>query len=61
MTRYPSEDTNIDRGDSRGQYRYSMVDNNVISNNAIVNNCFIIFHELLTTCSTKSFNVRLIH
>ena len=25
MTRYPPEDTNIDRGDSRGQFWYSFV------------------------------------
>ena len=56
VTWYPPEDTNIDRGDSRGQYRYSMVDINVISNNTIVNNCFIIFHESLATCIAKSFN-----
>ena len=42
MTRYPSENTNIDWGDSRGQYLYSMVDINVICNNLIVNNCFIV-------------------
>ena len=60
MTGYPPEDTNIDRGDSRGQYRYSMVDIYVINNNTLVNNCLIIFHELLSICSTKSLNVRLL-
>ena len=45
----------MDRGDSW------MVDINVISNNTIVNNCFIIFYELLATCITKSLNVRFIN
>ena len=36
MTRYPPENTDIDRGDSRDQYRYSVVDINVISNTSIV-------------------------
>ena len=49
MTWYPPEDTNIDRGDSRGQYWYSMVDINIISNITTANNCFIIFYELLET------------
>ena len=42
MTWYPPENTNIDRGDSRGQYWYPVADINVISNTSIVNNCFII-------------------
>ena len=42
MMWYPPENTNIDRGDSRGQYWYSVVDINFISNTSIVNNCFII-------------------
>ena len=42
MMWYSPENTNIDRGDSPGQYLYSMVDINVISNTSIVNNCFII-------------------
>ena len=45
MTRYPPEDTNIDRGDSRGQYWYSIVDINIISNITTANNCFFIFYE----------------
>ena len=39
MACYPPENTNIDRGDSLGQYWYSMVNINVIT--SIVNNCFI--------------------
>ena len=42
MTGYPTENTNIDRGDSQGQYWYSMVDINFLSNTSLVNNCFII-------------------
>ena len=42
MTRYPPENTNIDRGDSRGEYWYSVVDISDISNTLIVNNCFVI-------------------
>ena len=64
MTRYPPEDTNIDQGDSRGQYWYSMVDINIISNNTTANNCFIVFYELLETgtfCIAKTFNVTLIN
>ena len=34
------------------------MDINVISNNKIFNNCFIIFYELLAPGITKSFNVR---
>ena len=37
-----SREYNIDRGDSRGQYWYSVADNNVLSNTSIVNSCFII-------------------
>ena len=37
MTYYPPENTNIDRGNSRGQYWYSMVDTKVISTTSIVN------------------------
>ena len=64
MTCYPPEDTNFDRGDSQGQYWYSMVDINIISNIATANNCFIIFYELLETgtfCIAKTFNVTLIN
>ena len=43
MRWYPPEHTNIERGNSRGQYWYSVVDINVISNTSIVNNCFIIY------------------
>ena len=32
-------------GYRRGQYWYSVVNINVTSNSAIVNNCFIIFHD----------------
>ena len=42
MTLHPPENTNIHWGDSRGQYRYSVVDINVISNTSIVSNHFII-------------------
>ena len=38
----PPENTNIDRGDSRGKNWYSVVVINVISNISIVNNCFVI-------------------
>ena len=38
-----------------------MVDPNIINNNAIVNNCFIIFCELLVTDIAKSFNFRLFY
>ena len=37
-----AEKTNIGRGDNRGQYWYSVLDINVISNTSIINNCFII-------------------
>ena len=38
---YPPEITNIDRGSSQGQYWYSVVDINIISNSSIVKNHFI--------------------
>ena len=41
-TQHPPENTNIDRGNSRGQYWYSKVNMNVISNKSIVNNYLII-------------------
>ena len=37
-----------------------MVNINVISNNTIVSNCFIIFYELLSTGIAKASNVRLL-
>ena len=49
ISKYPPEDTNIDRGDSRGQYWYSMLDINFIFNKRIVNKCFIIFCDFLVT------------
>ena len=42
ITRYPSENTHIDRGDSRSQYWYSVVDISIISNISLVNNSCII-------------------
>ena len=49
-------DTNIYQGDRKGQYWYLMVGSNVIFNNIIVNNCFIIFCGFLVTSLAKSKN-----
>ena len=55
MAWHPPENTNIDWGDSRGQYWYSVVDSNIISNTSIVNNCFIIeFVFSLDNCGNNS-------
>ena len=54
MTWYSPEYTNIDWGDSPGQYGYSEVDINVIINNTIVNNWFILFCHFQVTSTVKA-------
>ena len=55
MTSYPPENINIDRGDNRGQYWYSMVDIDVTSNTAIIN-IFLLYSMsfLLITVAIKA-------
>ena len=58
-TWYPPKNTNTDRGDSRVQYWYSVVDINVISNTAIVKNGFTIqFVFLLITVAIITVSTR---
>ena len=51
---HSQEDTNTDRGNSRGQFWYSMVNINVLFTTEIVNYCFIVFREILMTCIAKT-------
>ena len=58
MTWYSSVNTNIERGDSRCQYWYSVVDINVISNTSIVNNCLLYSSSFLLVSVAITVNIR---